>query len=309
MAEIVPGLAEFIAGAGNFVTDPAPALQAMLTASRAPPAQCHDIACQAAEAWQLGQPYRAAIARVAEAADRSGLANAYHNPGHTRDVVIAWIYLAALHDHLAASGAASYRLSNEHRAAGIIAALGHDLLHDANSEPRISPAGHAVPFRLETIAAAHTADLLAACGLQEATGRIVGAAIIATDPVWGYAALARAARGEAPGGHSALAALTDRGCWLVAAILRDADLMTSAGLTAAEHDRQAALLTHEKGEPAGTAAASERFFRDTVGDGFSSPAGALFTHRLQALRAANAARLRSGAAMTLAEAAHHIAGT
>jgi hypothetical protein len=35
----------------------------------------------------------------------------------------------------------------------------------------------------------------------------------------------------------------------------------------------------------------------------------LFTHRLQALRAANAARLHSGAAMTLAEAAHHIAGT
>ena len=308
VAVIAPDLTHFIESAGDYVTDPASALQALLIASRENGATCRNIADEAISAWKIAGPCREAIARIAEDADASGIDNAYHNPGHTRDVAIAWICLAALHDHLAATRPGLSPTSEPLRAAGIIAALGHDLLHEGNRRRKPRGARQDRPFRLEAMAAGRTAAIIAASGVAEPTGRFVSAAIIATEPVHGYAAIAEAERGAVPDGHPALPALADPGCRLVAAMLRDADIMTSAGLTAAEHARQAEQLTREIGANCGSAKGSERFFSATVGKGFSSPAGALFTPQLNALRAINAVRLRSGGGMTLAAAARRIAG-
>jgi len=86
--------------------------------------------------------------------------------------------------------------------------------------------------------------------------------------------------------HPGLAALADPVCWLIAAMLHDADLMPSAGLSAAEFDYQAALIAQERGDaPETAAAAAERFFGVIAPDGFYSPAGAAFMPCYHALRA------------------------
>ena len=126
----------------------------------------------------------------------------------------------------------------------------------------------------------------------------VTAAILATDTADGHAALRRQAHGPmqtlASDLHPGLAALADPVCWLIAAMLHDADLMASAGLSAAEYDYQAALIAEERGDaPGTTAAAAERFFGLIARDGFYSPAGAAFTPCFHALRAL-ALRCRQG---------------
>ena len=136
------------------------------------------------------------------------------------------------------------------------------------------------------------------------------AAILSTYPPAGYAAVLPGTRRKAAPGdiHPGMAMLANPECRLVAAMLRDADLMTSAGLSAAEHDLQAALLSQEDGKDAGSPAATERFFRRTARGGFASPAGKLFMTRFRALHAINQLRLNAGRKLSMHDAARLLAG-
>ena len=288
--------------------DPAGGVQARLIALRSQAASCQHIAAKLADCWRIEAGDRLAIELIAAEADRSGAANPYHNPAHTRDVTVAWANLAALNNHLHGRGQAPLALDPAALAIGLIAALGHDLLHDGtgNIAPGAQRRDH---FRLESVAAARVASLLAQCGLPAARVAIATAAILATDTVAGYAALRWPPRqGGRPPAHPGLAPLSDPTTWLIAAMLRDADLMTSAGLTAAEYDRQTALLSEEQGRAFGTAAAAAQFFNQIARGGFISPAGAVFMPRFQALKALNQVRLKSAKTLSLAETAQRLAG-
>lgn len=248
---------------------------------------CAEVASDLAAAWRLPPRVRGAIRAAGDAADASGQANAYHNPAHTRAVVVAWGVLAALHAALCRASAdrrsAAELPSLRARAVaiGLLAALGHDLDHDGrgNVDPRT---GGATPFRLENIAAARTAAILneaGAAGLEPA----VTACILATETEGGYGALRDPALRV-----GRLAPLATPSCWLAAAMLRDADLVSSAGLSEAAFATQAALLSAELG-PAG-AVPPAIFFGRIAADGFMSPAGRLFNPRFQALRALHVGR-------------------
>jgi hypothetical protein len=283
------------------------ALLRLLHGARREAVSCSEIAVAVSQAWDIAGPERHAIAQLAEQADRSGLRNRYHNPAHTRDVLLSWITLATLHQGLPPHG--RVELDRAALAAGLMAALGHDLGHDGTFDGG-GAADARVKFRLEEIAATRAAAIAADCGAGGAAFLV--AAILATDTVDGYAALRR--QGHSPmqtvasDVHPGLAALADPVCWLIAAMLHDADLMASAGLSAAEYDYQAALVSQERGGPPETAAAAaERFFGVIARDGFYSPAGAAFAPCFRALRAL-ALRCREGGYESLAATAAALDG-
>jgi hypothetical protein len=283
------------------------ALAAVLGRLHAAEMSCAAVAQQIADAWDVPAPFRRALEALGHEADRSGIDNAYHNPAHTRDVAVIWANLARLHEALARSDDSLVPLRPQDVAAGICAALGHDLLHDGVGNvvggTRSEDPLQRVAFRLERIAASRVRAVLGAAGLEPAMAAGITAAILVTDPVEGFAAL-KAAGDVAPMGE--FAPLADATWQLMAQMLRDADLLTSIGLTATEYDRQSALLAQEIGEDLNTAESAAQLFDRAAVERFASPAGGLFRAQFSALRAINA--VRSARGETLAAAAHRVAG-
>jgi hypothetical protein len=279
---------------------------------------CAEAARLLAAACGIAEPHESALSALGAAADQSGTHNSYHNPGHTRTVAVGWANLAAVHNRLAAGRPDIPALAAEDIALGLYAAFGHDLCHDGRGNVAVdadaSDGGGKPPppraaFRLERIAARRTADILQQHGIDAAFIGAVCTAIMTTEPEDGLAALHAAARGDS----MLFAGLTftplDRPAWFFAAqMLRDADLLASAALTAADHDLQSALLGDEIGADLATPFAAEEMFRRAVTERFQSPAGALFLPQATALRAVNQLRLKDGNWLTLAEAAHRLAG-
>lgn len=288
---------------------PSETISELLKALRQGGATCARVARVLSTELHLGERAHAALASIAVEADRSGVANPYHNPAHTRDVIVCWANLAVLNNHLVSKGRAGVNLDREALAAGLYAAAGHDLLHDGGTNlasDRSDPSRATwISFRLESISADRTASILGRHGIDAKVIAIVVASILATDVRTGRAALEQSFEGAAAGAftRSQLDALCDPVCRLVAAILRDADLLPSAGLSADDHDRQSALLGAELHQALDRPEAAEVFLAKT--GHFLSPPGRLFQHRLEEFRAVN--RLRHPAE-SLAEAARRVAG-
>lgn len=258
---------------------------------------------QAAQAllaiWPIPEALGRACLQMAALADGSGRALAYHNPAHTLNVAAGWANLAMLHGQIAARDAGVAPLAAADLGLGLIAAFGHDVGHDGMGNAR--PV--AQPFRLEMIAARAAADVMRGCGLAQAAIDCVTAAILCTEPEHGFAALARARLGQDITGSGAFRGGLERpAAQLIAALLRDADLLASIALTAADHDRQSRLLGEEIGADLCVPASAERLFRRALRENFTTPAGALFRPQLERLLAANARRAAAGQAMSLAEA-------
>jgi len=259
---------------------------------------------QAAQAllafWPIPAAFGRACLQMAALADGSGRALAYHNPAHTLNVAAGWANLAMLHGLIAARDTALTPLGPPDLALGLIAAFGHDMGHDGLGNTR--PAAH--PFRLEIIAARAAAGVMRGCGLAQAAIDCVTAAILCTEPEHGFAALTRARLGQDITGSGEFNGGLERpAAYVIAALLRDADLLASAALTAADHDRQSRLLGDEIGADLCVPGSAERLFRRALQENFSTPAGALFRPQLQRLLAANARRAGAGQGMSLAEAA------
>lgn len=235
-------------------------------------------------------PYlAAALVDVAAAADGSGCGNSYHNPVHSRDVGVIFANLMRLQAMLETGSPVPDAVEF---LTGCCAAFGHDIGHDGGD-------GGPEPFRLERQAADtvgaimdhHTADL-------HLIERIY-CAILATDVHNGYRALDEAARGfisnDIP---KCLHGLEGRKSREIASLLRDADVMQSAGLTPEDHDRQTARLEQERGIPRNSMGVrgADFFLKDLIQGRFLSKAGHLFQPRLDRLLQLNELRARDGQA-------------
>lgn len=158
----------------------------------------------------------------------------------------------------------------------LAACLSHDLYY--------SPTVARVRFAAENTAAEALDALAAAAGCDAADRQAMRALVIATEPLLrlrpggplGAPLEPRAARllGR-PSVEPALTAL--------AAILSDADLLSSVGLTVAWYRVQETRLEQEADRPA-EAVDGERFFSDIVGPDFLSDAGRVFSANLAAIR-------------------------
>jgi hypothetical protein len=227
-------------------------------------------------------------------ADRSGRANAYHNPAHSREVGVNWFCLALLHNALC-DQAGQEPLSRSQLAVGLCAAFAHDLDHDGVGNA--DDAGVYRPFWLESLAADHGAGVMATARVGSNDIASVRCAILLTDPRCGYpvleASLTPDFRVEQTMAlRPEFACLVESSVRLMAAILRDADLMPSAAMTACDHDARTREMLIEQGrEPqAQDRSSTDAFLSGLVGGRFLSPAGRRFQSDLDHLKALNAAR-------------------
>lgn len=242
-----------------------------------------------------------ALMAIGEAADLSGLGNAYHNPEHSRNVGVSWINLAQLHNRLAD---ASEAICARSFLLGCCAAFGHDLLHDGTSNEVVDDCGgrRVEPFRLERIAAERVAAILAAAGVSEEEILIARCAILCTDVAHGYPRLEAALAAPARELASDFAPLRKPAALRLTALLRDADLLQSAGLRAGDHDRNTRAVLAERGgaaDPAQKAAIAEFLFAKVMRGRFLSDAGQSFQPNLAALIALNAVRLKEPQCATM----------
>jgi hypothetical protein len=144
--------------------------------------------------------------------------------------------------------------------------LSHDLYY--------SPSAARVRFAAENTSAEALDAIAAAAGCDVADRQAMRALVIATEP-------GLRLRPSGPPGRTAVEpALT-----ALAAILSDADLLSSVGLTVGWYRVQETRLEHEADRPAETGDA-ERFFNDIVGPDFLSDAGRVFSANLAAIRRA-----------------------
>lgn len=194
-----------------------------------------------------------AIATKIDLGHADGGDNAYHNKGHFIDVLKSAALLARINDQTA-EAAGEPKLNNKHKAALLVAALIHDYGHDGKGN---SPDGTRVPFRLEGQAVNTARPDLEAAGVDQATIGVIGAAVLSTD-VGGPHHAAKEAR-EAlltgktpeikdPETRQALEPLLDDPqAAQVAALLRTADILPSAGLSVAHQSYQSDSLSQEVG--------------------------------------------------------------
>jgi hypothetical protein len=260
------------------------------------------------------------LARQADAMNES---NPYHNADHLREVTVSMANLVALN----VTRHEGVLLDRNELTIAIALAVGHDLGHDGatNNVPALDHAGNAVtgldgkpvmvnvPFLLEdkAIAAINVAGRRA--GVPEADLRWMRAAILTTDENTGYKILDAvfdphydpALKGELLALRPELAALGESKCLRLATMLRDADLLGSAGTSVVENDRETDRLERERGMDAGALrGAGTEYFLGTIARGkFLSPEGRLFQDNIAYLRQLNAARLQTPnpKAVTLAQ--------
>jgi hypothetical protein len=209
--------------------------------------------------------------------------NAYHNANHTREVVASAVWLSVANQALAAHGAAgARRLTSGAMARLILLAVCHDIGHDGTA--------NAAPFRQEDNSFALAAPILAAQGIREQEQAWLRAMIRTTDPefrpavramtrhaVWG-----EAAPNSVP--EAFLPIADDKEALYLAAMLADADILSSAALTHAYHVLQNAKLEAEIGRR--FAPEEVLYFMDVIAGGdLASPAGQYLRPNFQAIRA------------------------
>lgn len=192
----------------------------------------------------------------------------YHSALHHAEVATNAMVLAAL-SHEAP-------LQAEERQILLTAALGHDLYWE--------PTGSA-PFEREAQSARLLCNLCSLQGVSGTDRAAVGALVMGTEPKirqWLRQALAN---GAPPALPAPLAPLAEGRLLRLAALLSDADLLSSAGLTPAWTRVQQARLEREQGRALGRP--DLRQFLDTVvGPDFLTPAGRVFSPNLARIRAA-----------------------
>ncbi|PWR22197.1 hypothetical protein [Zavarzinia compransoris] len=221
-------------------------------------------------------PYRRAAAPIAAAIERRDTpvpVNPYHNAHHTLEVLLNAHYLAIRNDLVATH----IRLNDRERALLCLSALIHDYEHDGtmNGPTR---------FRLESLAYDTAHPQFRAAGMDEADCAAIRAIVLATDPAGPnlyMKALHSAAfyGGLPPEPGQAFAELKpladDRRLLRMAALLNDADLLSSAGLSVDYADRQSAKLGAEGGRKL-DCADMLRFLQHIVGGSFTTRAARFF---------------------------------
>ena len=194
----------------------------------------------------------------------------YHSAAHHAEVATNAMVLAELADRL------GHRLDKRAAAMLLAASLAHDLHYlPAAGRPRFAAEG----------AAADAMDAIAAeAGCTDADRATLRALIIATEPglrLRPGGPLGAPLDPAAMGRFDALPASPDVAA--LAAILSDADLLSSVGLTPGWYQVQKTRLEAESGQMQ-RPVDSTRFFRDIVGPDFLSEPGRVFSANLAAIR-------------------------
>jgi hypothetical protein len=245
-------------------------------------------------------PLSTALIEIAAAADASGLDNSYHNPQHFLEVGLLWLNLAVAEDRARTAAGKPPLFSPHVLLLGCCAAFGHDVLHDGGANDAVGLDGMVTreAFRLELRSAETCAGILRKHAASEEDIAAIRCLILVTDPQDGYDALEEALQGrDASAIRPEFTALTDPLLREMAAILRDADILPSAGLTPEDHDRTGEALEEELGlappglGPAGTA----HFLGVRLRGRFLSEAGRAFNPQLAALIGLNLLRIATPA--------------
>ncbi len=218
--------------------------------------------------------------------------NQFHNADHSREVLGNAIWLSRANAVLAGATPGALKLPADAVARLLLAAMMHDIGHDGttNAVPAADGTESYVPFRLEDRAFELMHPSLQRAGIAPAAIAALQVMLRATDPraragvrVLTDAALYGTPPGAAPSAF--VDHLRDPELALATALLCDADLMSSVGLTYAYYQRQSAALAAERGAPIAPAETRD-FFTKVVGNGFSSAAGKRLDANLMRIRAA-----------------------
>lgn len=236
-------------------------------------------------------PERRAAADLAAAAE-SGARLAYHGPQHTREVLVNALILVEGSDRLRTQGERVPCLSATDKANQVLAALAHDLLHDGRGNMVADGTGAQtrVPYRLERRSADFASAVMQRAGVAPGAIAAVRCLVLATDPTGAHEQIREAlschARGLPPASlpePELMPLFGDARLAAQAAIMSDADLLSSGGLSARYHAIQCRRLGEELGCPVG--AGSTLYFVDkVVGGSFLSPAGKEFNPVLLRIR-------------------------
>jgi hypothetical protein len=200
----------------------------------------------------------------------------YHCALHHAEVATSAMVLAALGDAV---------LAPEDLGLLLCASLAHDLEFD----PALAASGR---FVAEARAAAALEAIAAACRVAPAERQALRLLILATEPL-ARAGLRAWLRQGVPHPDARLRGLGARpGLLALAAVLSDADLLPSSGLTTGWQVRQQDRLALEWAR-AVTPADRRHFFHTILGPDYLSPGGARFLPNLRRIRAVALADLRS----------------
>ena len=220
--------------------------------------------------------------------------NQFHNGDHSREVLANAIWLSQANAVLAAAGTqGAAPMAPIAVARLLLAATMHDLGHDgtANTVPTAGGDDHYVPFRLEDSAFELMRPVLGRAGIDFAVIGDLQAMLRATDPRArpGVRAVTDHAlygvRLPAEVANEFAHRLRHQGLALATALLCDADVISSAGLTHEYYLRLSSLLSTERGTTI-TDAEARDFFIGVVGDSFASAAGKRLDANLRSIRAA-----------------------
>jgi hypothetical protein len=223
--------------------------------------------------------------------------NAYHNANHTREVLIGAVWLADANAALArAQAPGAVALDADRLGRLLLLATMHDIGHDGTSNTSTDRRGRRrrTPHRLEDHSFRLMEPVLHRAGLDNAAIETLRASIRATD-----VALRPAARRitdhrlfGAPPPESVAPVLAqldaDAENAAVAALLADADILSSAALTLDYQHAQNARLEREAGTRFSRADVLA-FFDVIVGGEPAGAAGRLLTGNLRRIRQAVAA--------------------
>jgi hypothetical protein len=200
--------------------------------------------------------------------------HAYHSSRHHAEVATNAMVLTEIASRI------GQPVPPHRRAMLLAAALAHDIGYEPLPAPRARFAAETSSARLaDAIGAGH--------GLDAADRAALRCLILATEPGF-RALLADLPRrpGASPDLPAPLRPLAAQPALAgLAAVLSDADLLSSAGLTLRWHRVQLARLARELGQPI-PPADDLRFFERIVGDDFLSPGGRLFSPNLACIRQA-----------------------
>ena len=239
----------------------------------------------ARQGFAADHPYRRAAWPLAEAIERRDQpkpVNPYHNAHHTLEVLLNAHYLACRNDTVATQ----IRLTQREYGLLCLAALIHDYEHDGTMNG-------AQRFRLERQSADLASPFFAAAGIDAEDRAAINVIVLATDPA-GPNLYMKALHGMAfyegsppdPAlAYPELAPLAeDRRLLRLAALLNDADLLSSAGLSVDYAAKQSAKLGAEGGRRL-DCADMLRFLSYIVGGSFTTRAGRFFNLNMFLIKA------------------------
>lgn len=221
--------------------------------------------------------------RIAREMDVSSDRNSYHNRAHTREVLLNSHFLALRN---AADPLSDMPLKPHDRALIAVAALIHDLDHDGTRND-------GVPFRLEKRSLENAEVFFTAWNVDIKDRARIRTLVLSTDPDVApntvkavHAAHFDKGPKADPSDHAfELAPLSDPRLSRMSAIIRDADILSSAGLTP-DYAKEQTLKLGREWNKAITPADTMAFLTHVVGDRFISPEARFFAPNLETIRQA-----------------------